>query len=187
MDLTFLCCHYIFDSYGTWSTLSIDTAVYVYFHSYFFFFFLHLQSWAVIILAAFKSILSQSRCSLEPKSSKSPAESLRAFTNLLNILFYISLWLTLKKILSQNYNMLFYISSWLTLKKILSQNYKNYTARLDTLGWAINHPCTKYSLKGLYDHPQNKYFYEKLESAQYQATLAIAGTKVLLEKRPIKN
>ena len=150
-------------------------------------FFLHLQSWAVIILAAFKSILSQSRCSLEPKSSKSPAESLRAFTNLLNILFYISLWLTLKKILSQNYNMLFYISSWLTLKKILSQNYKNYTARLDTLGWAINHPCTKYSLKGLYDHPQNEYFCEKLESAQYKDTLAIAGTKVLLKKRSIKN
>ena len=153
---------------------------------HFFFFFLHLQSWALIILATFKSILSQSRCSLEPKSSKSPAESLRAFTNLLNILFYISLWLTLKKI-SQNYNMLFYISSWLTLKKILSQNYKNYTARLDTLGWAINHPCTKYSLRGLYDHPQNKYFCEKLESAQYKATLAIAGTKVLLEKRPVKN
>ena len=100
MDLTFLCCHYIFDSYGTWSTLSIDTAVYVYFHSYIYIF-LHLQSWAVIILAAFKSILSQSRCSLEPKSSKIPAESLRAFTDLLNMLFYISSWLTLKKILSQ--------------------------------------------------------------------------------------
>ena len=140
--------------------LYMSTSIHISIH------FLHLQSWAVIILAAFKSILSQSRCSLEPKSSKIPAESLRAFTNLLNMLFYISLWLTLKKILSQNYNMLFYISSWLTLKKILSQNYKNYTARLDTLGWAINHLCTKYSLKGLYDHPQNKYFCEKLESAQ---------------------
>ena len=73
---------------------------------------------------------------------------------------------------------LFYISSWLTLKKksvilqdtdrltssVQLQNYKNYTARLETLGRAINRlrhfwknlfaqaifgPRVKYSLKGL--------------------------------------
>ena len=49
--------------------------------------------------------------------------------------------------------------------QIKSKNYKNYTAHSETLRWAINqpcyfwknlfgwvtyHPCTKYSLKGLY-------------------------------------
>ena len=120
---------------------------------FFFFFFLHLQSWALIILATFKSILSQSRCSLEPKSSKIPAESLRAFTDLLNMLFYISSWLTLKKILSQKlqYALLHIIVTY--IKENIIKNYKNYTAGLDTLGCAINHPCTTYLLKGLYDHP----------------------------------
>ena len=35
--LAFLCCHHIFDSYVTCLALSINTAVYVYFHSHYFF------------------------------------------------------------------------------------------------------------------------------------------------------
>ena len=59
---------------------------------------------------------------------------------------------------------IFYMSSWLTLKKIQLQNYKNYTACSETLGQGINRsryfwrnlfaraiycPCVKYLLKGL--------------------------------------
>ena len=63
--LTFLCCHYIFDSYITCLTLSFNT-VHVYFYSPQLF--LCLYSWTLIILTTFKSILSQSKCSLEPKN-----------------------------------------------------------------------------------------------------------------------
>ena len=63
--LTFLCCHYMFDSYITSLTLSLNT-IYVSFHSHFFFFLF--VPWTVIILVALKSILDQSRCSLEPKN-----------------------------------------------------------------------------------------------------------------------
>ena len=71
--LAFLCCHYIFDSYDTYLTLSFNI-VYVCFHSH--------QSQAAIISATFKSIL---RCSLEPNnylrgalSPETLAEGLRA-------------------------------------------------------------------------------------------------------------
>ena len=64
VSLAFLYCCYIFDLYITCLTLSFSN-VYMYFH-------LHqfcacLQSWIVIISATFKCILSQFRCSLEPK------------------------------------------------------------------------------------------------------------------------
>ena len=62
--LVFLCCHYTFDLYITWLTLSFIT-VYVYLYSHQFY--LCLKSWTEIISVAFKSILSQSRCFLEPK------------------------------------------------------------------------------------------------------------------------
>ena len=62
--MVFLCCHYLFDLYITCLTFSFNTA-YVYFHSYYFF--VCLWSWRVITSAAFRSILSKSRCSLQPK------------------------------------------------------------------------------------------------------------------------
>ena len=73
-------------------------------------------------------------------------------------LFYISLWLTLKKT-----RVILQDAVRLTLS-IKLQNYKHYTASLETLGWAINHlphfwknlfawaiycPRAKHSLKGL--------------------------------------
>ena len=67
--LAFLCCHYIFNSYVTCLILSFSI-LYVYFHSHKFF--VHLQSPRVFVLATFKSILSQSRCSLEPKNVAPP-------------------------------------------------------------------------------------------------------------------
>ena len=66
--LTFLCCHYMFDSYITSLTFCLNT-IYVYFHSTFLFLLVFFfVPWTVIILAALKSILNQSRCSLEPKN-----------------------------------------------------------------------------------------------------------------------
>ena len=57
-------CHYIFDSYVTCLTLSFNT-VYVPFHLHEFL--VHLKSRTVIIVVAFNSVLSQTRCSLEPR------------------------------------------------------------------------------------------------------------------------
>ena len=56
---------------------------------------------------------------------------------------------------------LFYISSWLTLKKIKLKNYKNYTASQKTLGRPIN---TRFLNKGLCKgnlSPTHEIFVEK--------------------------
>ena len=58
--LAFLCCHNMFDSYITCLTLSLCTSIQINFFL--------LLSRTVFISAALKSILNQSRCSLEPKN-----------------------------------------------------------------------------------------------------------------------
>ena len=63
--LAFLLCYFIFDSYVVYLTLSFHI-VYVNFNLHNFF--VRLQSLTVLILATFKCILNQSRCSLEPKN-----------------------------------------------------------------------------------------------------------------------
>ena len=57
-------CHFIFVSYVTCLTLNFNT-VYVPFHPHGFL--VHLKSRTVIIVVAFNSVLSQTRCSLEPR------------------------------------------------------------------------------------------------------------------------
>ena len=59
--VAFLCCHYV-NSYITCLTVSFDT-VYAFIDIHFLCFF----SFKLIILVAFKSVSSQSRCSLEPE------------------------------------------------------------------------------------------------------------------------
>ena len=50
-------------------TVGFNTVfAYVHPHYYYYYFFLRLQFWTIIVSAAFKFILNQSRCSLEPKN-----------------------------------------------------------------------------------------------------------------------